>query len=84
MNKKQTLAIAVYVAGMFFTNSYCLIYRWNDWLRPERYYVDETAKVRTTLATAFWPIYWTSRGCTALVQSAANVEFCIKSTGESE
>lgn len=75
---------------MFITNAYCQVCRWEDWSKQakvdyhpfggrEAYFVDEMrAKQKTALATAFWPVYWTSRASLYLVKRLPEIEVKVK------
>ena len=63
------LCTILYFIGAFFTNSYCQVYRWEDWKDPNAKYRTPKAVAmdKTVGATIGWPIYWTSRFTTHLV-----------------
>ena len=79
MSKSDKCALAcilLYILMGFVTNSYVNVYRYNDWEKIENSDVD--AKVG--LSSVFWPVYWTSRLTTYMVENIPNIS--IKINGE--
>lgn len=60
----------------FLTNSYVTIHRYKDWQKIEHSDVD----ARVLLSSIFWPVYWTSRLTTCMVENIPNIS--IKVNGE--
>lgn len=65
---KRVFLGTVYLIGALFTNAYCRVYRWEDWVDNEgRFSQEEPAEIRTVLSTLFWPVYVAGRGAEWIV-----------------
>ena len=86
--KKAGFWFAFYLGMMFVTNSYCQVYRWSEWAKPnkyehESYVADERAHIRTGFATVFWPAYWISRGSIFILEQTKRIKIDVKASATS-
>ena len=68
--RKVAALFVVYLAGALLTNSYCQVYRWQQW--DNQSFGDGFAF--TALTTVGWPVYWASRGATWIVGKEPTAE----------
>ena len=65
--RKVVICCVIYILMGFFTHSYCIVHRWNDW---RSFGINDFgAGGRTVFAAMFWPGYWTSRAFTGAVEN---------------
>lgn len=67
MKCKYITLLVFYILMMFFTNSYIVTYRWEEWASKDSWDAGGNAAAATVASTAFWPIYWTGRASLWLV-----------------
>ena len=80
MNKKDKKWLAVmilYILMIFFTHSYMSIYRYHDWVDPQRPRSD-SSNLKLILGSLAWPVYWTSRFTTYLVEEVPKLSIKVK------
>jgi len=74
--------IILYIFIGFMTHSYTIKYIYDDWLREYKsingeYFAVDKTRNDCILSGVLWPMYWTSRGTSFLVDKLGEVKICF-------